>query len=219
MHGGGGSLQAEGENYFKTGGTSLVQNFANNKSKGVLLNVPDILNLPYYSQITNEKIKKLSGVVIRVQRSSGSEYYRDFNPAIDRLLPTLMVEKLMRGEMKGLALLSDGDVLSKDDGDDEWAFTNTIGYNTLTIEKKAKDNNFAVMDMNGLYKKIVAGTYTTDDGVKVDANWKTGNFFSADGIYPTAFGQAVIANEVIKTINQHYKTIIPLLDTKFFLKK
>jgi hypothetical protein len=219
MHGGGGSIQQEGENSFRSGGTLLIKNFANNKSKGVLLNVPNILDIPYFSQITNEKIKKLAGVVIRVQRSSGSEYYRDFNPSIDRLIPTPTVEKLLKGEIKGLALLNDRDVLSKDDGDDEWSFTNTLGYNVLTIEKCAKDNNLAIVDINSLYKKIMTGAYTTDDGVKVDANWKTGNFFSSDGIYPTAFGQAVIANEVIKTINQHYKLTIPLINTRFFLKK
>ena len=77
--------------------------------------------------------------------------------------------------------------------------------------------NVPLVVINSLYTKILAGGYVTDDGVKVDASYPKGNFFSSDGIYPTAFGQAVIANEVIKTINNFYKTNIPLINTKEFL--
>ena len=216
--GGGGGLPNESL-FFGTGGSEVFQSFINNKAKGVLLNVPDALDLPYFNQISNEKINKLTGVLIRVQTSYGSEDYRSFNPATDKLIPTPTVEKLMRGEFKGLVPLSDRDVLSNVPGDYEWNYMNPGSYNDVLISRKAKANNLPVVDIYGLYKKIIAGTYTTDDGVKVDANWAKGNFFSADGIYPTAFGQAVIANEVIKTINQHYKLAVPLVDTRFFLKK
>ena len=75
-----------------------------------------------------------------------------------------------------------------------------------------------VFDLNGLYKSIHAGNYVTHDGVKVDPNFEDGNFFSADRTTPTAFGHAVIANEMIKVINKHYKTEIPLIHTKGFLQ-
>jgi hypothetical protein len=57
----------------------------------------------------------------------------------------------------------------------------------------------------------------TDDGIKVNGKWPEGNFYSVDGLFPTAFGQAVIANEVIKFINSQYKTDIPLVNTRDFL--
>jgi hypothetical protein len=75
-----------------------------------------------------------------------------------------------------------------------------------------------VFDLHGLYKAIHAGNYVTHDGVRVDPNYGTGNFFSTDRTTPSAFGQAVIANEVIMTINTYYKTRIPLVDTKYFLQ-
>ena len=223
LAGGGGGITGENP-YEDTGGTILVQKLANNKAKGVLLNVPDAMDVPYFNQISNEKIGKLSGVVIRVKddaypNGGNTSGFRDFNPSIDKLIPTSTVDKLVRGEFKGLVPLSDEDVLSKASYKDEWTAVMPIFYNEYKIQRVAKANNLPVVDIYGLYKKIIAGTYTTDDGVKVDANWAKGNFFSADGIYPTAFGQAVIANEVIKTINQHYKLTIPLVDTRFFLKK
>jgi hypothetical protein len=216
---GGSGITPFDESNFETGGILLVRALVKNKAKGVMLTVPDALDFPYFTHITNEKIKNLKGVVIRVQRSFGSEIYRDFDPAIDKLIPTPTVEKLMRGEIKGLAPLSERDVLSAVEGKNEWTDASPVYYNQLVIRNKAKEINLPVADIYGLYKKIMAGTYTTDDGVKVDADWVKGNFFSADGIYPTAFGQAVIANEVIKTINQHYKLTIPLVETRFFLKK
>jgi hypothetical protein len=207
----------------ETAGTLLVQNLVDKKARGVLLNVPDVLDLPYFSQITNDKINKLTGVVIRVKDNGTPQVdvagYRDFNPIIDKLIPTPLVEKLIKGELKGLALLSDSDVLSRVSYDDEWLGVSPTSYNSAKINTKAKATNIPVVDIYGLYKKIIAGTYTTDDGVKVNPDWAKGNFFSADGIYPTAFGQAVIANEVIKSMNQFYKLSIPLVDTRFFLKK
>ena len=217
MVGGGGPLPEEF--IAVTGGGIVIDALAKNKAKGVLLNVPELIDLPYFTHITNEKIRKLTGVVIRVQKSYSSEYYRDFDPLIDRLLPTPTVEKLMRGEIKGLALLSDSDVLSQVEGDSEWNYVKPGAYNGIQVVNKAKANNLAVVDIYNLYKKILAGSYSTDDGVKVNPDWVKGNFFSSDGIYPTAFGQAVIANEVIKAMNQYYKLSIPLVDTRFFLKK
>lgn len=91
-----------------------------------------------------------------------------------------------------------------------------LANKTLSVYSEYLD--MPVFDLNGLYKAIHAGNYVTQDGVKVDPNFVGGNFFSADRTTPTAFGQAVIANEVIKTINAYYKTRIPLIETKYFLQ-
>ena len=217
--GGGGGLNSVfgGGAYFSTE-FGLMKKMADNKTRGVILNVPDVLDFPYFSQFTEQKIRK-TGITFKVQTSSGSEHYRNFDFAIDRIVPTAKTEKIFTGLLRDVTDLSDRDVLSAYDGDNEvFAIANT-SYNVNEIKPRAKELNWAVVDIYGVYKKILAGTYTTDDGVKVNPDWKIGNFFSADGIYPTAFGQAVIANEVIKTINQHYKLTIPLVDTRFFLKK
>ena len=196
----------------------LIQSLVDNKGKGVLLNVPDMLDFPYFNQFTEKKIIK-AGLKLKVQVSSSSTNYRDFNFKTDKIIPTAKTEKLFTGQLKDVVELSDFDVLSNEGGDMEWLANIPKPYNEFMIQRKAKANNIPVVDLYSIYKKIIAGAYITDDGVKVDANWAKGNFFSTDGIYPTAFGQAVIANEVIKTMNQFYKLSIPLVDTRFFLKK
>ncbi|MCE7039027.1 hypothetical protein [Dyadobacter sp. CY312] len=83
------------------------------------------------------------------------------------------------------------------------------GFNER-IKNDAKQSGVIVVDIASLYEKVYAGNYTTEDGYKIDGK-AGGNFFSGDGIYPSAIGHAVIANEIIKVINQHFKSKIPLI--------
>lgn len=92
---------------------------------------------------------------------------------------------------------------------------NTIEMQNNQIIDYAQKNNFPIVDLYSLFKKVVSNSLVTDDGIKVDKR----TFFSSDGIFPTAFGQAVIANEYIKTINFFYKTNIPLIQTAYYLNK
>ncbi len=220
LFGGGGGLNSSfgGVAYFSTE-FGLMKKMADNKTKGIILNAPDVLDFPYFNQFTSNKIKKL-GVKLKVQKSASSENYRDFDFSTDRIVPTAKTEKLFLTSKAGdIIELSDRDVLSAESGDDEFASVVNTFYNMNEVTPRAKELNWPVVDLYGIYKRIITNTYVTSDGVKVNPDWKTGNFFSADGIYPTAFGQAVITNEVIKTINQHYKMSIPLVDTRFFLNK
>lgn len=40
--------------------------------------------------------------------------------------------------------------------------------------------------------------------------------FSLDGVHPNARGYAIIANEIIKVINRHYKSSLPLHHPSYF---
>ena len=84
-------------------------------------------------------------------------------------------------------------------------------YNDLLV-RWSKEYNYAIVDFYSVYKKIIAGNYISEDGFRIDPSYPNGNFFSADGIYPTAIGQAVLANEVIKVLNSTYRARIPLIN-------
>ncbi|MBC8153373.1 MAG: hypothetical protein H7Z72_10715 [Bacteroidetes bacterium] len=73
------------------------------------------------------------------------------------------------------------------------------------------------MDLELIYSQIHRGRYTTGDGLQIDGSLR-GNFFSSDGISPTALGQAVIANEVIKAINGTYQTSIPAISIRSYVQ-
>ncbi|WP_375444456.1 hypothetical protein [uncultured Fibrella sp.] len=90
-------------------------------------------------------------------------------------------------------------------------------YNSR-IRKDAEFTKAVVVDLEMLYARIAAGTYITDDGLKIDGSI-TGNFFSSDGIYPSLIGHSVIANETIKAINKAYKSEIPLIKVSLLTGK
>lgn len=130
------------------------------------------------------------------------------------LLPTAAVNGLATSTKGGTGLsattpLANRDVLS---AHEIAALQNVAELNTL-IRYQAARHNVPVVDLQAIYGKIASGGYVTDDGVKVDPSFPGGNFFSADGLYPSAFGQAVIANEWIKVLNQQYGLTIPLIKT------
>lgn len=92
--------------------------------------------------------------------------------------------------------------------------TATTGFNNI-IKQAAATHNLAVADMNAILNQLVEGL-RTDDGQLYTANYfSTATLstvlFSLDGVHPNARGYAVIANEVIKVINNYYKAKLPLV--------
>lgn len=181
---------------------------------GYFLNIPDMLDFPYFNFVSKEDVNKVIGMVDKNMILTGNIKVLP-TPEIDSLLGT----RVSLSNKKGLSAakpLSETSILT------EFAcvkMLESIGKFNSETESLSKSFNFPIVDINSLYKKILRGTYITDDGVKVDGSYSKGNFFSTDGIYPTAFGQAVIANEVIKALNGHYKMDIPLISTREYLVK
>ncbi len=186
--------------------------------KGILFNYPNFLKAPYFSFITDDKIQKVFGT-----QEIWVKGYGKYNDNKDKymLLPTSEVDSLLSHKVhialkKGVNSdrpLSSFSTINRPKfraGEDIIEFNNMI--NSL-----GKKYNFAVVDLYNLYEKIYAGEYTTDDGIKVDPSWPNGNFFSTDGIYPSAFGQSIIANEALKAINKQYGMDIPLISTREYL--
>jgi lysophospholipase L1-like esterase len=89
----------------------------------------------------------------------------------------------------------------------------TASYNN-SIRSIAASKNLAVADMNALMNQLVSGL-RVEDGTFYTADYfspATANkaLFSLDGVHPNARGYAVVANEIIKLINQHYNANLPL---------
>ncbi|MCR9066472.1 MAG: hypothetical protein NXI00_21040 [Cytophagales bacterium] len=178
--------------------------------KGVVLNTPDPADLPFYNTIPLEEADKLYA---EANLSSLFNYsVRDYSYSI---LPTSTSDSLLS---PNIALkIKPG--ISKNEVKIQGYNRNLELLEMLNYEKEviARKLNYPLVDLHSLYKKIRNGEFITDDGLSVEDSFPKGNFYSADGIFPSAFGQAVIANEVIKAINSHYKTTIPLLQTREFL--
>lgn len=98
--------------------------------------------------------------------------------------------------------------------------TATSEFNQV-IKAAAQEKGLAVADMNVILNQLVSGLRTAD-GQLYTANYFAGTtnlstvLFSLDGIHPNARGYAVITNEVIKVINQHYNAKLPFVSAGNF---
>jgi hypothetical protein len=79
-------------------------------------------------------------------------------------------------------------------------------YNSV-IRSLAQTYNWAVVETNGFYQKLLTGFMF--NGVNFSTQFVTGGAFSLDGIHLNSKGNALLANEFIKVINQYYGANIP----------
>lgn len=90
----------------------------------------------------------------------------------------------------------------------------TDTFNT-TIKNVAASKGLAVADMNAILTKLVTGIRVADGQIYTADYFKgLGNMnvvlFSLDGVHPNPRGYALVANEIIQVINNHFKASLPL---------
>ena len=85
-----------------------------------------------------------------------------------------------------------------------------------TIKGVAEANGLAVADMNAIMTQLVSGLRTEDGQIYTADYFSTATIstvlFSLDGVHPNARGYAVVANEIIKVINEYYNAKLPLIN-------
>jgi hypothetical protein len=182
-----------------------------NVDKGVIFTWPIITDLAYFNWYTFQDLKSKSGSFSITTTRGNENYTLNGNKNNFLLLPTPTIDALFRNLKKGdnvSVTLEDTDIL---DPQEFSMSTDVIRKYNDRIRELAKEKGLAIVDLEKIYGQIHSNTYTSSDGFKIDGGTK-GNFFSSDGIYPTAVGQAVIANEVIKAINTTYKSNISTIN-------
>ena len=92
--------------------------------------------------------------------------------------------------------------------------TRTSELNNV-ISSNAQRKDLALFDTNSFFTQV-ARTGLIINGVNNTTSFITGNLFSLDGVHPTPRGYAVIANEMIKTINYKYGASIPGIDATHY---
>jgi hypothetical protein len=78
------------------------------------------------------------------------------------------------------------------------------------IRQKAITYGFALVETQNLYSKLPFGF--AFNGVTLSAKFVSGGVFSLDGIHLNPRGNALLANEFLKSINQAFKSNIPLIN-------
>ncbi|WP_031529852.1 SGNH/GDSL hydrolase family protein [Dyadobacter crusticola] len=186
-------------------------NYLLNGKKGVIFTIPRYQDLPYMSWYP---MKNFKSVYISFNRNGVGDGVIDTSKPFS-IIPTPQLDGLCKKFTGDHFMANFQDIEVVDYG--ETYESDPATYYNQKIRDYAAEKDLAVVDLFDLYQRIHQGGYKTDDGVSVDGT-AYGNFFSSDGIYPTPLGQAIIANEVIKALNKHYGSKIPLIDIAGFVK-
>jgi lysophospholipase L1-like esterase len=88
-------------------------------------------------------------------------------------------------------------------------------YNNI-IRTVANERNAAFVDTNAILNDLAARGLRIG-GITFTSAFLTGGVFSYDGVHPTPFGYAYIANQFIEAINDKYDAEIPLVNLAPFI--
>jgi lysophospholipase L1-like esterase len=197
-------------------------------AKGALINIPDIASLPFFTTIPInglnitrqsmvDSLQALWGPVTKTavfQLGANQFMVTDHNGRVRQSIP---------GELIMLSMPMDN-IKCKGWGitvpiPKEYVITTeelqqirsaTKSYNDFIKYETTIHPNLAYVDMHTFMGSIATGY--TYNGIKYTTEYVTGGAFSLDGIHPTPRGYALIANEIIRTINARYKSNMPLLE-------
>jgi hypothetical protein len=86
-------------------------------------------------------------------------------------------------------------------------------YN-MVIRSLASQYGLAIVNLDVFSKQLKSGF--AYNGVTMSSRFVSGGAYSLDGIHLNAKGNALLANEFLKSINQKYKARIPLVDANAY---
>jgi hypothetical protein len=211
---------------------SLLSGLTANGAKGVIGNIPDLHNFPFYtlipyngaelSQIKADSLNDIYNLagLTHIHFSEGKNPF-----VIDDAAAPSGVRQLLSNEKILLSVPLDsmkcyflGILFSTIpnrcviDTSELTLIVNSIHqYNTI-IAQKAAQYDLAFADMNSFFTSVNAGIKW--DGVDFNTEFISGGFFSLDGQHPNQKGYSLVANEFIKAINAKYGSTLPPVNCK-----
>lgn len=218
-------------NEFSVAYDSVINTVTRNGAKGVVLTIPDILDMPFFRAVSPRSLElnakdanklNLQYNGTQVHFDVGMNYY-------------VIEDKSMAG---GVRQLQDGEIVLLDMPMDSvkckgWGSTMPVparyvltndeikkieaavdAYNGIIL-KLADNYNVAVADTRYFLKNVLSdgGHY---NGADYTFKYYEGGLFSLDGIYLTGRGNALLANNIIHAINKYYKSSIADVDVNAY---
>ena len=161
-----------------------------------------------FRQMTEDELIQLQVDQDALQNGYGSVV---ITPMVEQVLATLMQGETPNPEevnilFSAVSGLDDSDVL--DSTEIAEIETATVAFNT-TIKNVAEANGLAFVDANAILNQVANGGFNADDGTPFTNEFARGGAFSLDGIHLTPRGYALIADQIIKAIEEKYSADIP----------
>ncbi len=211
---------------FKVNYDAAVKSLIDIGAKGVLINIPDVTSIPYFTTInpmglnlTATQAQQLTAAysALGITFTEGANYFviEDETAAGgmrkmkagEYVLLTTPGDSLKCGGWGSLKPIPKSYVLTADEVNNVQQATAT--FNRI-IAENAERYGLALMDANTYMHTLQKGI--TWNGVTYSPTFVTGGAFSLDGIHLTPRGYGLVANEIIRVINLQYKSSIPQVD-------
>jgi lysophospholipase L1-like esterase len=190
---------------------AVVNTLVPRGAKLAIANIPDVTALPFVTTIARVVVNPatqqpvlVNGQPVPLIGPSGPLGAGDFVllSAADFLRNGVGIPAQLGG--RGTPL-PDEVVLSA--GEVEAIRARTNSFNNI-IQSAASQAGAALVDVHGRFNEIVAHGLNVG-GITYTTAFLTGGLFSFDGVHPTAFGYAFVANLFIAAINSTYGAEIP----------
>lgn len=196
----------------------IVNTLVSNGAKGAISNLPSLSSLPFFNTIHyNDLIldsisAEVLGSKFRLAEGKLSPGYNSF--LVEDSSHTFGIRQMEKGELvsidilldenkydylKGLAPLPKKYYLSIAQIENIQAVL--VSYNNV-IKKIAIEKKLAFVDANHILSNMKADRIYKADSLGI--KYKTGGFFSLDGLHINSLGHALLANQFINAINNTY---------------
>ncbi len=188
-------------------------------AKMAFANIPDVTTIPFVTTVPNVVVNPATSQPVLIN----GQPVRLIGPngplaAGDRVLLTATTE-LRMGKGIPVALGGTGQPLSNssvlDAAEIATISARVAGYNNV-IATVANERGAALVDVNGVLRQAAISGIPIG-GVTFTPAFLTGGIFSYDGVHPSSFGYAYIANVWIQAINAKFGTSVPQVDLFGFL--
>lgn len=205
---------------------AIVSTLTANKAKGVLLNIPYLNSMPYFTTVPfnglmldQANAAALSAAYaplgISFQPGANAFIIEDANAPggmrqiqqSEMILLTVPQDSLKCAGWGSMKPIPDRYVLTSNE---ITQITTAIDAYNEVLHNIATANGLAYVDVNAFMTKARTGIMY--NGVGMNTQFVTGGIFSLDGINLTPKGNALLANEIIRSLNAKYKARIPEVD-------
>jgi lysophospholipase L1-like esterase len=233
--GGPADINAISSTAFFAGGIDSVLNRlmpAGSTAKGAIINIPDVTAIPFFTTVPyNGLVLTRQGQVDSLNaayQAAGISFTLGANPFIiqDNAVPVIKMRKAQPGELILLTIPQDSLKCAGwgskkpipgqyvlDQTEIKAVKDATTTFNTM-LQTEAVNRGLAYVDVNTYLKTLSPSILY--NGVTFTTEFVKGGIFSLDGVHLTPKGNALVANEILRTINYMYGTSLPMADVNAY---
>ncbi len=191
--------------------SELMDSLKSTQAAVIVANIPDILDMPYFNTVPGVVIDTVTNTPV-VDDNGQPIPLVGVNEGDRVLLPARIFIKQGYG-LPAQFPKSNGEPLPESvvltPAEQQTVQELITGYNAA-IDSICEAKGIPVVDMYSFFKDIAQGIEIA--GLSLSAKFITGGFYSLDGIHPSDLGHALIANEWLRAINNHFRISVPLLN-------